>query len=169
MASSQRAGAADSQPPEGGTYGLAGSNLRPLEGGLAHRHMGTVPGPIPIGSPSFDIDVLVVDDDEAVRVTMAEILRREGYRVDEAHDGQSALERLREATVGVILLDLHMPRMDGHEVLARLTAQDPPVVIVSAYERTPLPPGCEATVVAYMRKPAKPDMILGAVADALDR
>lgn len=67
------------------------------------------------------VPVLVVDDDEAIRETLRLILEDSGYEVEEAADGLTALQRLREsARPMVVLLDLMMPRMNGDEVLARV-------------------------------------------------
>ena len=58
--------------------------------------------------------VLVVDDDEGVRLALAAVLEEEGYDVDLAADGLEALERLQAKRPSLILLDLMMPRMDGY-------------------------------------------------------
>lgn len=120
-------------------------------------------------APSFDVDVLVVDDEDAVRQTTAEILRNAGYWVAEATDGQHALETLQEATVGVILLDLQMPRIDGHELLRRLTVDDPPVIVLSAHALSQRPSDGGAVIHSVMSKPANPEQMLSAVAEALGR
>ena len=153
-------------PPE--TNGPANSrprHLGRLDGAWPHRD---VPDQI-VGWKSPEVDVLVVDDEDAVRTTMAEILRNEGYEVAEAANGEHALEALREATVGVILLDLHMPRLDGFEVLQRLRHYDPPVIVLSAAEPDLRPDDGGVTIHAVVRKPADPEDVLGAVAEVLGR
>ncbi|HXX89617.1 MAG TPA: response regulator [Acidimicrobiales bacterium] len=122
-----------------------------------------------VGWESPEVDVLVVDDEDAVRTTMAEILRNEGYEVAEAANGEHALEALRETTVGVILLDLHMPRLDGFEVLQRLSHRDPPVIVLSAAEPDLRPEDGGVMIHAVVRKPADPEDVLGAVAEVLGR
>ena len=57
--------------------------------------------------------VLVVDDDEGVRAVMASVLEDDGWEVETATNGRSALETLRSGHPGVIILDLRMPVMDG--------------------------------------------------------
>jgi CheY-like chemotaxis protein len=81
-------------------------------------------------------EVMVVEDDFAIRETLRELLEDEGYRVMWASNGLEALARLKEHAPRLILLDLMMPVMDGWEFR---TAQqrDPalariPVVIISA-------------------------------------
>lgn len=62
--------------------------------------------------------VLLVDDDEAIRETIRLALEDGGYEVQEASDGMAALQALRDATTGmVVLLDLMMPKLDGAGVL----------------------------------------------------
>ena len=64
--------------------------------------------------------VLVVDDSATVRKITGRVLSRQGYEVLEARDGIEALEKLQNATPGVMLLDVEMPRMDGFELLRRI-------------------------------------------------
>lgn len=81
--------------------------------------------------------ILVVDDDEDVRLGVEALLAKRGFQVAQAVDGQDALDQLRRGLrPSAILLDLHMPRMDGETFYARCT-DDPdlakiPIVIVSS-------------------------------------
>jgi CheY-like chemotaxis protein len=69
--------------------------------------------------------ILVVDDNDALRENVAEALELEGYAVAVARDGSAALARLAEDPLPrVVLLDLMMPGMDGRELLARIR-EDP--------------------------------------------
>jgi len=82
--------------------------------------------------------VLVVDDDPAARNLIVRFLSREGFRVEEAPDGDTALRRARTARPDVITLDVLMPGMDGWAVLTALKA-DPelsgiPVVMLSVVD-----------------------------------
>lgn len=112
-------------------------------------------------------DVLVVEDEPDLRSSVAEILRRAGYEVEEAADGVEALALLATRSVGAMLLDLRMPRCGGMAVLDALV-DPPPVVVVSAHdleeaERVRL----RSKVMAVLKKPVPPAELLEWVAAAL--
>ncbi|HYF60512.1 MAG TPA: response regulator [Burkholderiaceae bacterium] len=118
--------------------------------------------------------ILLVDDEPEVSTVYQAILQSEGYRVVRAAGGFEALCRLRAAAVAprLILLDLRMPGVDGHEFhrqKSRLRAYaDVPVVVVSGAVgrdgRTgdPVPPA--ADVKAVLPKPVPVDRLLATVA-----
>ncbi len=85
-------------------------------------------------------DVLVVDDDPDTRQRMCVMLRKGGWTVVEAGNGQEALERIAHATPRLILLDLTMPVMDGFAFLRALRERpgcaDIPVVVLTARDLT---------------------------------
>jgi CheY-like chemotaxis protein len=109
--------------------------------------------------------VLVVDDDEAIRETVNDVLTDEGYDVLLAENGEQALRLLKERHPSVVLLDLMMPVMSGWEVLEALEDREDlahiPIVVVSAMcarqipgsevepLRPPNPPGARM----YLPKP----------------
>ena len=77
--------------------------------------------------------VLVVDDDDAIRSMVERVLRREQFDVESARDGFEAIEKLARNNYAAVLLDLMMPRVDGHGVLRFLETERPaekPWVIV---------------------------------------
>lgn len=74
--------------------------------------------------------ILVVDDDDAVRATIARAVEHLGYAVREAADGPAALAIAREAPPILVILDYIMPGMDGAEVARGLVAIDPDLPIV---------------------------------------
>lgn len=74
--------------------------------------------------------ILVVDDDDAIRIMVERVLRREHFEVESARDGFEAIEKLQRQDYGTILLDLMMPRVDGHGVLRFLEQQGEARVIV---------------------------------------
>lgn len=110
--------------------------------------------------------VMIVDDDEEIRETLAELLSEEGYDVVEAEDGAVALDRLRDgAHPSVILLDLMMPNMDGWQ-FHREIKRDPalssiPIVVMTAAG----PRGTNLTdVKEVLHKPFSLDVVLEVVA-----
>jgi hypothetical protein len=80
--------------------------------------------------------VLVVDDDVEVRQLLRRMLEPEGYAVVEADNGRVALERLRDGTPAVVLLDLMMPEMDGFDFVAEFRRHAAwraiPIVVITA-------------------------------------
>lgn len=80
--------------------------------------------------------ILVVDDDAQTRVLIGLMMRRHGYRVAEAFDGQSALRMLEFMTPDLIIVDLMMPGMDGNELCRRARLRertsDTPIIIFTA-------------------------------------
>ncbi|HYN83827.1 MAG TPA: response regulator [Pyrinomonadaceae bacterium] len=74
--------------------------------------------------------ILVVDDEENVRITTAAILQQEGYHVDTAGDGKEALDKVATGRFDLVLTDLRMEDMDGTTLLGELHARYPQVVTV---------------------------------------
>ena len=74
---------------------------------------------------SREARALVVDDDGAIRFMIGKILEREGFTVDEARDGNEAIEKIKNGDYAMVLLDLMMPRTDGFQVLKSISAVDP--------------------------------------------
>jgi CheY-like chemotaxis protein len=104
--------------------------------------------------------VLVVDDDEAIRDVVAEVLRDEGYSVVCAENGAQALREIEgDHHPDLVLLDLMMPVMSGWEVLEQLQANQElariPVVVVSAMSA----PGARE----HLAKPIDLDRLLDTV------
>jgi signal transduction histidine kinase len=71
------------------------------------------------------IHLLVVDDEESVAITVSEVLRRKGFKVDVALSGQEALAHLHKSQYDLVLTDLHMEGMDGISVLAEIRHSAP--------------------------------------------
>jgi two-component system, NtrC family, nitrogen regulation response regulator NtrX len=80
-------------------------------------------------------NILIVDDEKAIRKTLGEILSYEGYKMDEAGDGEEALKKFKEKAYDVVLCDIKMPKMDGIEFLekAREINPDVPIIMISGH------------------------------------
>lgn len=79
--------------------------------------------------------ILIVDDERALRHTLAGVFKHLGYQVTEASSGREALEHINHKDLDLVILDLQMPEMDGAEVLqaARPLAPDTVFIILTAY------------------------------------
>ena len=79
--------------------------------------------------------ILIIDDEKAIRKTLNEILGYEGYKIDEAADGEEGLRKFKENTYDLVLCDIKMPKLDGLEFLERAKEINPetPVVIISGH------------------------------------
>ncbi len=113
--------------------------------------------------------ILVVDDDAAVRRSVSDILRLQGYTVTEADDGDVALTLMGTGRFDALVLDNRMPRLDGMAVLAA-AENPPPAVIMSGNELDPVRrKDLAVRGIAYLHKPIEPEHLLDAVATALGR
>jgi DNA-binding NtrC family response regulator len=79
--------------------------------------------------------ILIIDDEKAIRKTLTEILGYEGYKIDEAADGEEGLKRFREKNYDLVLCDIKMPKLDGIEFLEKAKEINPdvPVIIISGH------------------------------------
>jgi DNA-binding NtrC family response regulator len=80
-------------------------------------------------------DILVIDDEKAIRKALTEILSAEGYKTDEAADGEDGLKKFREKTYDVVICDIKMPKLDGIEFLQKAGEVNPdtPVIMISGH------------------------------------
>ncbi|MBT5059717.1 MAG: response regulator [Gemmatimonadetes bacterium] len=135
---------------------------------VAQRSQPMTPAP-PVELLGGDETVLIIDDEEMVRSTAARMLRRRGYTVLEAEDGESGLQVYREnrEQVRLVLLDHSMPRMSGREVLAQLRSEQSTVRIVII---TGIPAGLDDFEGAdeLMEKPFSLQTLVGRVREILD-
>jgi two-component system cell cycle response regulator DivK len=118
--------------------------------------------------------ILYIEDDPANRILVRRVLEAEGYRVLEAENGIRGLEIAQREQLGAILVDIHMPDMDGFEVMARLRTihrvASVPIIALTAMvmkgdrERT-LQAGCSG----YIEKPIDVDLLPEQIALVLNR
>ncbi len=117
-------------------------------------------------------NILVIDDEKAIRKALIEILTFEGFVVDEAVDGVEGVKKIKENNYDCILCDIKMPKMDGMEVLqvAREERPDTPFIVISGHGNI------ETAVDAvkkgaydYISKPPDLNRLLITVRNAMDK
>lgn len=80
-------------------------------------------------------NILIIDDEKAIRKTLSEILSYEGYKIDEAGDGEEGLKKFKDKDYDVILCDIKMPKIDGIEFLEKAKESNPdiPIIMISGH------------------------------------
>ncbi len=116
--------------------------------------------------------ILIIDDERAIRKTLGEILSYEGYKIDEAGDGEEGLKKFAEKAYDVVICDIKMPKVDGIEFLekAREINADVPVIMVSGHGN--IDTAVEAVkkgAFDYVSKPPDLNRLLITLRNALDR
>jgi two-component system response regulator HydG len=118
------------------------------------------------------VRILVVDDEPSARSGLEKLLRQEGYAVESAADGASALASFADKPADVVVTDLKMPRMDGMELLAKLREQDEeiPVIVVTAFGDVSSAVGAmRAGAADYLTKPVDFDALMVSIERVLER
>ena len=79
--------------------------------------------------------ILIIDDEKAIRKTLTEILSFEGYKIDEASDGEEGLKKFTDKSYDLVLCDIKMPKLDGIEFLekAKFINADVPIIMISGH------------------------------------
>ena len=114
--------------------------------------------------------VLIVDDEEVARVSLAEILRLEGYAIRSVSNGQAAVEILRSETFDVMVLDMKMPGMSGIDVMRALVDTLPDLKIIVLTAHGSMETAIQALrfrVHDYLLKPILPEQIIESIEAAL--
>jgi CheY-like chemotaxis protein len=122
-----------------------------------------------------DLAILVVDDDLGICGTMKELLEAAGCRVETANDGVEALKLLEARHFDLMLSDVVMPNMDGHELYLACRERHPelPVLMMTAFHydkdhiiKRSRMKGLEGVI---FKKPVDPDRLREVIADTVDR
>lgn len=127
--------------------------------------------PLPGQAPG-DFHILVVDDQDIVRVAVRRMLQRQGFQILEASSALAALDVIQTQPVELVLLDVMMPGMNGLELVKRLDGRIPEtsVLMVSGMDSLDMAMECLSHgAFAYVMKPVETNAILVAVASALRR
>ncbi|MBS1752950.1 MAG: sigma-54 dependent transcriptional regulator [Ferruginibacter sp.] len=117
-------------------------------------------------------NILIIDDEKSIRKTLTEILSYEGYKIDEAGDGEEGLKKFSEKEYDVVLCDIKMPKMDGIEFLdkAKDVNPDVPVIMISGHGNVDT--AVEAVkkgAYDYISKPPDLNRLLITLRNALDK
>lgn len=117
-------------------------------------------------------DILIIDDEKAIRKTLTEILSFEGYKMDEAADGEEGLKKFKEKTYDLVLCDIKMPKLDGIEFLQKAgeTNPDVPIIMISGHGN--IETAVEAVkkgAYDYISKPPDLNRLLITIRNAMDK
>ena len=117
-------------------------------------------------------NILIIDDEKAIRAALRDILEHEKHKVDEAEDGAAGLEKAKTGKFDLVLCDIKMPKMDGLEVLQKLQAhqEELPVVMISGHGTIDTAvDALKKGAFDFIEKPPNISRILVSVRNALDR
>jgi DNA-binding NtrC family response regulator len=126
---------------------------------------------MPLNEPLM-ADLLIIDDEKAIRKTLTEILSFEGYKIDEAADGEEGLKKFKEKTFDLVLCDIKMPKLDGIEFLQKAGEINPDVPIIMISGHGNIETAVEAVkkgAYDYISKPPDLNRLLITIRNAMDK
>ena len=118
------------------------------------------------------LSILIVDDEEAVRYMLSSLISGEGYSVDTASDGVTAINALQTKLFHVVLTDVRMPKVDGVEVLKFCKANFPPIEVIMLTGVGDVKIAVECMKLGaydYITKPSTSDELLATIGRAVER
>ena len=111
--------------------------------------------------------ILIVDDIEDNLFLLQSILTEEGYEVDTAQNGKSALSKIEASPPDLVLMDAMMPGMDGYEVTRRIRKNKKlpfiPILMITAHIEADVPKGLELGANDFIRKPIDYDELMARI------
>lgn len=116
--------------------------------------------------------ILIIDDEKAIRKTLSEILSFEGYRTEEAADGEEGLSKFRSTPFDLVLCDIKMPRLDGIEFLQKAGEANPDVPVIMISGHGTIETAVEAVkkgAFDFISKPPDLNRLLITIRNALDK
>jgi two-component system nitrogen regulation response regulator NtrX len=115
--------------------------------------------------------ILIIDDERSIRNTLRDILETEKFLVDDAENGDTALEKIKVNSYDVILCDIKMPGMDGIEVLTKaMQLTDSPIIMISGHGTIETAVECiKKGAYDYIAKPPDLNRLLITIRNALDK
>jgi DNA-binding NtrC family response regulator len=116
--------------------------------------------------------ILIIDDERSIRKTLGEILSYEGYKIEEAGDGEEGLRKFREKAYDVVLCDIKMPKLDGIEFLDKCRESNPDVPVIMISGHGTIDTAVEAVkkgAFDYISKPPDLNRLLITIRNAQDR
>ncbi len=116
--------------------------------------------------------ILIVDDEKVIRETLKDILEYEGYKTDEAAEGEKALEMIKKKKYDAVILDIKMPKMDGIEVLEKSMSFNPEIPIIMLSGHATIEIAIEATkkgAYSFLTKPPDLNQLLLTVRNAVEK
>jgi DNA-binding response OmpR family regulator len=117
--------------------------------------------------------LLIIDDSPDIRDTLRDFFEMNGYRVQTAMDGEEGLATLlEEETPDLVILDVHMPRLDGFTFLKEMKRQGirvPVVMLTARGDQDSMLSGFDLGVTDYITKPFNPDVLLAKIRAILRR
>src|SRR6201996_7679960 len=117
-------------------------------------------------------NILIIDDEKAIRKTLSEILSYEGYKLDEAGDGEEGLKKVKEKEYDVILCDIKMPKLDGIEFLEKVKDINPDIPVIMISGHGTIETAVEAVkkgAYDYISKPPDLNRLLITIRNAMDK
>ena len=117
-------------------------------------------------------EILIIDDEKAIRKTLGEILSFEGYKIEEASDGEEGLKKFKEKNYDVVLCDIKMPKIDGIEFLQKAGESNPDVPIIMISGHGNIETAVEAVKTGaydYISKPPDLNRLLITIRNAMDK